>query len=122
MATLEHVPVEAMDPYRFGTVLSPPQYEQLLDLIENGARQLRGRVIWNVNSTAKGGGVVELLRPLLGYSRGAGVDARWVVVSGQPDFFALTKRIHNHLHGFDGDGGPLGSAERKIYEDTLAAN
>jgi trehalose synthase len=122
MATIEHVPVEAMDPYRFGTVLSPAQYEQLLDLIENGARELRGRVIWNVNSTAKGGGVVELLRPLLGYSRGAGVDARWVVVSGRPEFFTLTKRIHNHLHGFDGDGGPLGAAERQIYEDTLADN
>lgn len=122
MATIEHVPVEAMDPYRFGTVLSPAQYEQLLDLIENDARELRGRVIWNVNSTAKGGGVVELLRPLLGYSRGAGVDARWVVVSGRPEFFTLTKRIHNHLHGFDGDGGPLGAAERQIYEDTLADN
>ena len=122
MATIEHVPVEAMDPYRFGTVLSPAQYEQLLDLIENGARELRGRVIWNVNSTAKGGGVVELLRPLLGYSRGAGVDARWVVVAGRPEFFTLTKRIHNHLHGFDGDGGPLGDAEREIYEDTLADN
>jgi trehalose synthase len=122
MGTLEHVPVEAMDPYRFGSVLSSAQYEQLLDLIENGARELRGRVIWNVNSTAKGGGVVELLRPLLGYSRGAGVDARWVVVSGRPEFFTLTKRIHNHLHGFEGDGGPLGAAERRIYEDTLADN
>ncbi len=122
MATLENVPVEAMDPHRFGSVLSPAQYEQLLDLIENRARELRGRVIWNVNSTAKGGGVVELLRPLLGYSRGAGVDARWVVVAGRPEFFALTKRIHNHLHGFNGDGGPLGSAERRIYEDTLADN
>jgi trehalose synthase len=122
MATLEHVPIEAMDPYRFGSVLSPAQYEQLLDLIEHGASQLRGRVIWNVNSTAKGGGVVELLRPLLGYSRGGGVDARWVVVSGRPAFFELTKRIHNHLHGFDGDGGPLGAAERDVYEDTLADN
>ncbi len=122
MGAIEHVPVEAMDPYRFGSVLSPAQYEQLLDLIENGARELRGRVIWNVNSTAKGGGVVELLRPLLGYSRGADVDARWVVVSGDPEFFTLTKRIHNHLHGFDGDGGPLGPAEHKIYEDTLADN
>src|SRR5947209_5722428 len=122
MATIEHVPVEALDPHRFGSVLSSAQYAQLLDLIDNGARQLRGRVIWNVNSTAKGGGVVELLRPLLGYSRGARVDARWVVVSGRPAFFGLTKRIHNHLHGFDGDGGPLGNAEHQIYEDTLADN
>ena len=38
------------------------------------------------------------------------------------DFFAVTKRIHNRLHGFAGDGGPLGDAERKVYERTLAAS
>jgi len=120
MESLEHVPVEAMDPHRFESVLAPAQYARLLDLINNGARALRGRVIWNVNSTAKGGGVVELLRPLLGYSRGAGVDARWSVIGGAPQFFELTKRLHNRLHGFDGDGGALSDHERAIYEGTLA--
>jgi len=71
-------------------VISPEEYQGLLELIDNGARALSGRVIWNVNSTAKGGGVAELLRPLLGYSRGAGVDVRWVVISGDADFFAIT--------------------------------
>ena len=98
------------------------EYEALLDLITHAARELHGRVIWNVNSTAKGGGVVEMLRPLLGYCRGAGVDARWVVIPGETDFFAITKRIHNRLHGFDGDGGPLGDAEHEVYEQTLAAS
>jgi trehalose synthase len=79
-------------------------------------------VVWNVNSTAKGGGVVELLRPLLGYCRGAGVDARWVVIKGGARFFEVTKRLHNHLHGFEGDGGPLGEAEHETYERALAAS
>src|SRR5437588_10030630 len=109
MAQLSHIPVGPMDPRRFRTVLSPDAYNALVDLVERGSRQLAGRVIWNVNSTAKGGGVVELLRPLLGYSRGGGVDARWAVISGAPEFFAITKRIHNRLHGFEGDGGPLGA-------------
>ena len=122
MTYIQHVPVETMDPHRFETVLAPPQYEQLLDLIDNRAKTLRGRAIWNVNSTATGGGVVELLRPLLGYSRGAGVDARWAVISGGPPFFELTKRLHNHLHGFDGDGGEVSEAERELYERTLAGN
>ena len=107
---------------RFASVLSPGEYEALLDLVEQAARELHGRVIWNVNSTAKGGGVVEMLRPLLGYCRGAGVDARWAVISGQPDFFAITKRLHNRLHGFAGDGGPLGDADREVYEQTLTAS
>jgi trehalose synthase len=111
-----------MAPERFASVLSRGEYEALLDLVQVGARDLHGRVIWNVNSTAKGGGVVEMLRPLLGYCRGAGVDARWVVISGEPEFFAITKRLHNRLHGFAGDGGPLGDGEREVYERTLAAS
>lgn len=122
MSALQHETVPAMAPERFASVLSPGEYEALLGLVGQAARELHGRVIWNVNSTAKGGGVVEMLRPLLGYCRGAGVDARWAVISGQPDFFAVTKRIHNRLHGFAGDGGPLGDAEREVYEQTLAAS
>ena len=122
MSAVQHEVVPAIAPERFASVLSPGEYEALLGLVDQAARGLNGRVIWNVNSTAKGGGVVEMLRPLLGYCRGAGVDARWLVVSGQPEFFAITKRLHNRLHGFVGDGGPLGDAEREVYERTLTAN
>jgi trehalose synthase len=109
-----------MDPRRFQAVLLPDEYEGLETLIANGRRELRGRVVWNVNSTARGGGVVELLRPLLGYSRGGGVDARWVVIRGDRKFFEVTKRLHNRLHGFKGDHGQLGPAEHAIYEANLA--
>ena len=43
------------------------------------------RTIWNVNSTATGGGVAEMLQSLLAYARGAGVDARWVVIQGDAE-------------------------------------
>jgi hypothetical protein len=116
---IEEVHIASMDPTRFQTVLSAHDYAGLLRLTENSAEALAGRVIWNVNSTARGGGVAEMLAPLLGYSRGGGVDARWVVIGGNPEFFAVTKRIHNHLHGFDVDGGDLGTAEKVSYERTL---
>lgn len=83
---------------------------------------LAGRVFWNISSTAAGGGVAEMLHTLLPYMRGGGVDGRWTVIQGGADFFALTKRIHNLLHGESGDGGALGADERSIYEGTLAAN
>jgi trehalose synthase len=118
---LEHVAVGPIDPHRFRLVLSDAQYGEFRALIDRSADALHGRVIWNVNSTAKGGGVAELLRPLLGYARGAGVDARWSVIEADAAFFELTKRIHNHLHGFAGDDGPLGASEHAIYERTLAA-
>jgi trehalose synthase len=121
MAQIEHVDVPAMDPRRFESVLEPDDWRDLLRLIAAGNRRLEGRVIWNLNSTSKGGGVVELLWPLLGYSRGAGIDARWVVIKGNPRFFEITKRLHNRLHGFDGDGGPLGEEEHAVYREVAAA-
>lgn len=92
----------------------------MLTLIDEAVPALRGRVVWNVNSTAKGGGVVELLRPLVGYCRGVDVDCRWTVISGPAEFFGITKRLHNHLHGFEGDGGELGEPQHATYERTLA--
>lgn len=82
MRLLQPVHIEAMDLRRFEPVISSAEYQDLLALISRAAAALQGRVIWNVNSTAAGGGVAELLRTLLGYSRGGGVDARWLVLSG----------------------------------------
>src|ERR671919_239305 len=107
-----------MSPDRFRTVLVPERYDELERGIGEVRELLDGRVVWNVNSTARGGGVAELLQPLLAYARGAGVDARWAVIEGNPDFFRITKRIHNHLHGAPGDGGDLGEEERLVYEDV----
>ena len=101
---------------RFAEVLSEEQEAEFLRMAALARSLLADRTVWSVNSTARGGGVAEMLRSLLAYSRGAGVDARWVVIGGEPDFFRVTKRIHNHLHGWAGDGGPLGPAEREIYE------
>ena len=63
-----------------------------------------------------------MLHVLLAYARGGGVDARWSVIEGDERFFALTKRIHNHLYGTTGDRGPLGPDEHAHYEAVLAAN
>lgn len=115
---MHQVPVAQLDPQRFVSVLSGEAFAALQELIADGRARLEGQVIWNVNSTAAGGGVAEMLMPLIGYSRGAGVDARWVVIEGDDEFFELTKRIHNRLHGAAGDGGPLGADEHLIYERT----
>jgi trehalose synthase len=79
------------------------------------AERLRGRTIWHVNSTADGGGVAELLFAMLPFVHGAGLSVRWLVAGGNPEFFTLTKRVHNLLHGGMGDGGSLGEGERETY-------
>ncbi|MCC6396119.1 MAG: glycosyltransferase [Bacteroidetes bacterium] len=63
------------------------------------ADRLSGKVVQNVNSTAVGGGVAEILIRMLPLLRDLGVDARWDVIKGDERFFATTKKIHNALHG-----------------------
>jgi trehalose synthase len=121
MPPLTHVSVAPLPPERFRELLGE-SYREVADGIRRAQDVFEGRAIWHVNSTATGGGVAELLHSLLAYARGASVDARWAVIEGGPEFFRVTKRIHNHLHGFPGDGGPLGEAERAVYETALSAN
>jgi trehalose synthase len=119
VAGVSSVPIDPMPLARFREVLQPEAWAEVEQAVLRARKLLRGRTVWNVNSTAAGGGVAEMLRSLVGYSLDAGVDARWVVISGDAPFFALTKRLHNRLHGAAGDGGPLGEEEHRLYEDTL---
>jgi trehalose synthase len=116
------VEVSSMGPERFRSVLAPERYEQFERGMHHARALLAGRVVWNVNSTARGGGVAELLESLVPYARGAGVDARWLVIEGQGEFFKITKRIHNRLHGNVGDGESLDLEARRIYERALSVN
>lgn len=84
--------------------------------------RLGGRAVWNINSTAAGGGVAEMLQSLLRYTRDLRIDVRWLVLDASPEFFRVTKRVHNALHGSAGDGTPLGASQREIFEAVSRAN
>jgi trehalose synthase len=120
MPGLTPVSVAALPFTRFAGVLEPDAYKRFADAVAASREVLEGRIVWNVNSTAKGGGVAELLGSLLAYARGAGVNARWEVVEGSPEFFTITKRLHNNLHGDAGDGRAVGEVDRQAYEKGLA--
>ena len=122
MLHLSEVQIGALPLKRFGKVVSQQRMREALRVGATLQERLSGRVVWNVNSTAVGGGVAELLQSLLAYSRSVGIDARWLVISGQPEFFQLTKRLHHALHGASGDGSELGEREREVYEATLQEN
>ena len=120
MAMIQNIEVRPLPYERFDAVLDEEGQQALQALVDRARAAFGDRVIWCINSTAQGGGVAEMLASLLAYTSGAGIDSRWVVINGTPDFFRLTKRLHNWLHGAEGDGGPLGDAERELYERTLA--
>jgi len=118
---LVEVPVDSFSPDRYRAVLTDEQWRAFSEGVELAMRKLTGRTVWMVNSTEQGGGVAEMLSALLPYVCGAGLDTRWLVIEGDPDFFRVTKRIHNHLHGVEGDDPALGAEERRVYESVTEA-
>jgi trehalose synthase len=118
---LRRIPIAAASLERFQPLIGD-RYAELADGVRRARELIGPRVVWQINSTAAGGGVVELLTGLLPYARGSGVDARWLVLEGGAEFFRVTKRIHNMLHGSPGDGGGLGPPERELYREVERAH
>jgi trehalose synthase len=87
------VPTPHLDDYQ--TIVGTAELDELRFL----ARELKGKTMKMVNSTAVGGGVAEMLNrlvPLLGELE---VTTHWDVITGGNDFFEVTKAFHNALHG-----------------------
>lgn len=63
------------------------------------ASRLSGKTVLNINSTLVGGGVAEILSRVVPLLNQLGVDVRWQIIAGGPQFFKVTKRLHNALHG-----------------------
>ena len=82
-------------------------------------QRLQGKRIITINSTAIGGGVAEILNRLVPLSREMGVDIRWDVIKGGNDFFGVTKRIHNALHG---KPEVFTTADYEVFRETTRRN
>src|ERR1700677_2595057 len=102
------------------SLLPPDQAARLEAAAMQAGRELRGRTMWHVSSTATGGGVAEMLHNLLGYFLDAGVDARWLVIDADEQFFETTKHLHNAIHGL-GDGD-FTKKDHKHYEKVMTRN
>lgn len=114
------ISARSVDP--FIELVGAERVEAVKRLAEATRGLLGSQAVWNINSTEVGGGVAEMLRSLLRYARGLGVQVRWTVIEGSPEFFRITKRLHNALHDDPGDGSPLGAREAEIYERTMREN
>src|SRR5215831_11046096 len=109
-------PVSLLEP-----IVGGQRYLRLVEAADQFRRLLAGCRIWNVNSTATGGRVAEMLQVLVGYVKDLGIPIGWLVITGDAEFFAITKRLHNQIHG-DRAGGPLGAAAAQHYTQMLTAN
>jgi len=83
------------------------------------AERLRGARVIHLSATPYGGGVSELLRSAVPLYNDLGVRASWKIISGEPAFFAVTKKLHNALQG---GTEPITEADIRLYEDTSRHN
>ena len=88
------------------------------DLRLLGAR-LKGKLIQHINSTPVGGGVAEILNRMVPLLVELGVDTRWDVIKGGEQFFEVTKKFHNALHG---RAEEIGQRDFDIFMDTSRQN
>ena len=92
---------------------------ETVERIRKKANLLRDLHVVNVNSTYYGGGVAELLSSLTLLMNSVGIKTGWRVIQGAPDFFSITKKMHNALQG-----GEINLSDRKmeIYEEVIHEN
>ena len=121
MSLVESVEVARRPVARLRPVIGNQRFAQLVQTADEFRERLAGRTIWNVSSTAAGGGVAEMLQVLAGYVRDLDIAVRWVVITGDAEFFVITKRLHNQIHG-QFAGGPLSRSDAGHYARILAAN
>jgi len=99
-------------------------YQQLIgaettERILRKAERLRDLHVVNVSSTYYGGGVAEILSSLTLLMNSAGIRTGWRVIQGRPDFFSITKKMHNALQGGEIN---LSELKREIYEEVVFEN
>src|SRR6266699_852971 len=99
-------------------------YEQFIgsesvERIREKAGKLKGLRVANFNSTYYGGGVAEMISSLTLLMNSLGLRTEWRVIQGRPDFFSITKKMHNALQGGKID---LSSIKKEIFEQVIYEN
>ncbi len=92
---------------------------ETVERILNKAKPLRDRHIAHINSTYYGGGVAELLGSIVLLLNGLGIKTGWRILQGNPDFFSITKKMHNALQGGKIN---LSNMKKQIYQDIVQEN
>jgi trehalose synthase len=98
---------------------APVVGNEVIDHLSQLAKPLRGKRVVHVNSTRVGGGVAEILEKLVPLMRDLEIDAQWEVITGDADFYAFTKQMHNALQG---NHVEIRDAYVKCYREMNEAN
>ena len=100
---------------RYTSIVGKPEIDEIKSL----AKYFRKKKVHHINSTKSGGGVAEILERLVPLMQSVGIDTTWDAITGDADFYDLTKTIHNALHGQEIEFNP---ADFEIFEETNRKN
>lgn len=92
---------------------------KMVDRINEKSRKFQDLHVVNINSTYYGGGVAQLLSSLSILFNMVGIKTGWRIIQGSPDFFSITKKMHNALQG---DEINLSNRKKEIYEMIVFEN
>jgi len=93
--------------------------QSIVDDLRLLGEKLKGKVVQHINSTSVGGGVAEILNRMVPLLRDLGVDTRWDLIKGGEQFFAVTKKFHNALHG---RAQEITARDFEVFRETSAEN
>ncbi len=93
--------------------------DEAIERTKKKAEPLQEFHVVNVNSTYYGGGVAQLLSSLTLLMNSLGIKTGWRAIHGPPDFFSVTKKMHNALQGADIN---LTEMKMEIYEQVIYEN
>jgi trehalose synthase len=97
----------------YAAIVGDEEIERLVGLAEH----LHGLKLLEMNSTAQGGGVAEMLYSSIPLMNALGIEAEWKTIQGNNEYFECTKKLHNLLQGMEGD---FTREMVKTYTDNLA--
>ncbi len=105
-------------------IVKVEDYEQyvgseMIHRIHKKAEPLQNTHVVHLNSTYYGGGVATVLTSLTILMNSVGIKTGWRVLQGAPDFFGVTKKMHNALQGGDIN---LTDRKKEIYEEVVYEN
>ncbi len=93
--------------------------QPVIDDLKLIATRLEGKKIQHINSTSVGGGVAEILTRMVPLLKELGVDTRWDLIKGGEQFFGVTKKFHNALHGHPAD---INKKDFEVFLETGERN
>jgi len=91
--------------------------EARTERVMQAAERLKGIKVLELNATAQGGGVAEMLYSSVPFLNNLGVETEWKVIKGNDEFFECTKGLHNLLQGMR---GTFSQEMERAYYCTIA--